>query len=116
VLHLYDEAGVVAMTLIATPIGGDSGRLLPKHAARLLPGLDHSPPPLWTHCLVRWVAVVYAAEGKQIRSRFWAGRLTRRRRNLTAWRKSPPCQAYRTKRGLPAQSMADFAERHSLSI
>ena len=50
-------------------------------------GSDHLPtPPLCTHCLVRWLASVYASEGKQIRARFWAGRLTRRRRNLTAWR------------------------------
>jgi hypothetical protein len=75
----------------------DVGRLLPKHAARLLPNLDHPPPsPLCTHCLVRWLADAYAAEADQIRARFWGSRLTSRRRNLSAWRKSPPCRAHRT--------------------
>jgi hypothetical protein len=70
------------------------GRLEPLWAAHFVPRADMRPPePLCVHHMVRFLTRLY---GPAVRKIFWGDRFSQRRRNMTAWRHSRPCQARRT--------------------
>jgi hypothetical protein len=70
------------------------GRLEPLWTAHFVPRADMRPPEaLCAHHMVRFLAMLY---GPTVRKKFWGDKLSRRRRDTTAWRHSRPCQARRT--------------------